>query len=397
MAIPSRGLSGEISLVTFSLILGLIFWAIVKQQETVSQTILVPVTLANQPEFLELESFEPSNLAVKFSLRSGDETLARDPARFRINVDLGGLRNRVAISDSFVDYPIDITRDMLEYPDRLTFSSFDDAPARVVVRARPRIVRVPVEPQLQNTDSPAEGYQVDLANVVVEPSEVLVAVDEARHILALQGQLSVTTEPVDLRGRRDQVAGLYALELSGSRGVFPLPGQAVPSVEVIVAIPEIQGRRVFEDLPIRYQPLKTGRRAVLEPSTATVAVEGPQSVVNRLDPAHIVLSPRQVAFLDDETIGDIVDTSIEVRFEGATSALADDLRPPIVTPSLVKVTFLPIEEEAEQEAEQELEEGPVEESEEPEEADETAADTGVDPTPPDTTLEPLPDDPPGTP
>src|SRR5690606_11143788 len=126
------------------------------------------------------------------------------------------------------------TSEMLEFPERLTFSSFDDSPARVVFRARPRVVQVPVTVNLANTEAPADGYRVEVENVLVEPSEVLLAVDEPRHLLAQQGQLRVTTEVVDVRGRRDQVSGLYALALGAEKGIFPLPGQAAPSVEVIV-------------------------------------------------------------------------------------------------------------------------------------------------------------------
>ncbi len=343
MPIMSRGLSGEISLVIFSLLLGLIFWAIVKQQETVSQTILVPVIVDNQPEFIEFDGFEPSNVAVKFTLRTGDETLARDPGRFRIIIDAAALRNRVAVSESFVEYPIDVTRDMLEFPERLTFSSFDDSPARVTFRARPRIARVPVTPNIINVGSPAEGYRVDLDKIQIDPPEVLVAVDEIRQMLALRSQIRISTEPIDVGGRREQVSGLYALVMSSEQGFFPVPGQAAPSVEVIIPIPEIQTQRVFSDLPIRYQPISASVRALLDPPTATVTIDGPQSIVQELLPEDILLFPRPVAFLDEEQVGEIVDTSLEVRFSSRFVNNADKLKPAIIAPSLVKIRFIPLE------------------------------------------------------
>jgi hypothetical protein len=74
-------------------------------------------------------------------------------------------------------------------------------------------------------------------------------------------------------------------------------------------------------------------------------------------------------------VGGVVDTSIEVRFEGLAAEDVEKLRQPVLTPSLVKISFVADEEDLpESEPEMEGQEAQV----------------GVDPAPPNTPLEPPP-------
>lgn len=306
----------DLFLALFSLLLAFVVWVIVRQQEVLTQTILVPIQPEKLPPFIELDPekpFEPTQIAVSFSFPKGDERMAGS-GDFHLRVDLDTLAERVSSTENFTRHTVRLSREMIEAPSKLTFVEFRSEP-EVELRARMRVAEALVVPNIVAAE-PAEGYRIDKENILVEPSRIDVAVDETRARIAEEGQLlEVTTEPVDLTGEQDFVRRVVGILLEPASGIYPLPDEPVPTIEVFIPIPEIELTREFENIPIRYAPFTKGVQASLAPETATVTVDGPRSVVEGLEPSMIRLRPYLSDFVISETIGESSETLITHSFE----------------------------------------------------------------------------------
>ncbi len=337
MSKPSSGPFSDFALILFSLALGFIVWVIVRQQETVTRTVLVPVYYENLPDYIELQDYNPKNIAVSFSLAKGDDPLTSASEKFRATVDLTRLVERNIQTESFKEISLPVERTKLDYPKKLTFIAFEDTPA-VTFSARLRVAMARIEVNLVG-DHPAMGYRIDRQNIVMNPNEIYVAVDQKRYEQSLTNQLVIKTEPIDVTGKQVGITGLYRVLYGETDGIFPVPGRA-ETVEIMVPIQEVESTRVYHNIPVRYETLKRGVRAELTPSNVTVSVEGPPSLLTQLQPAMIRLTPRTTKFLDEERIGDSVETAIEISYLTADEKFQKRLKATL-DPSLVLVRFFP--------------------------------------------------------
>ena len=157
------------------------------------------------------------------------------------------------------------------------------AVAQVVVNPRSAQVRVPVEQELfRRTASilpdvvgvPADGYRVRIVRATPSTVDVLVPVDE------LDSELEVLTEPVDVRGRNDDV--ITQAELVFADGAAPA-GDSEISTRVLVVIEPIMSSVT---LPVRVEVFALREGLELDfasPLTARVTLRGPVALISELE------------------------------------------------------------------------------------------------------------------
>ena len=310
---PSRPV-GDIFLILFSLFLAFIVWVIVKQQESSIRALSIPITYSNLPEFVELGGYEPGSLTVEFSVPKAEESYARGE-NFKIDVDL----SKIAVfagTESFNEYTVDLNASQVTPSDGGTqiHPVLIVGEPLVTFLARLRVGTVPVEPNLQG--SPAEGYRLDSEKISVEPKTITVAMNATRFRESIEGTLRVLTEPISIGGERDIVSGLYSVPLNSrdglNQGIFSIPGAPVQKIEASIPLPEIETTRIFENVPVIYEPLRVDVVAEVEPSVVNVTVSGPRSAVDRVTPQMLHLST--LALIDDRP-GTVVETVIDVTLE----------------------------------------------------------------------------------
>lgn len=377
MAKSSRAPVNELFLALFSIFLAFVVWVIVRQQEIVTQTILVPVVVTSPPAFVELSPevpFEPASVPVTFSFPMGDERLA-SASEYRLVIDASELADRVSSTETFSRHSIIASRNDLRFPSQLTFVEFVESP-EITFRVRLRTAEVEVRHQVVDS-RPASGHRVIREEIAVEPERITVAVDEARQVLSREQPLSILTEPVDPVGQNRSIRRVVGLLFDSEGGLYPLPDRPSPTVQVYVPITEIEETRVYEDIPIRFGTIRRSVSARLWPEEADVIVLGPIGLLNRLTPEMIRVTPLPNEFIDEEAVGEPFTTSLEVSFDAPDPEFSQRLRAE-ASPSIVRIQFYevtepvePVEPEAEEPETVEPEEP---EAEEPEPAEEVRED-----------------------
>jgi hypothetical protein len=329
----------QIVLALFSVLLGLIFWAIVKQLQTVDRPLSLPVRTLNLPPFIEVQSIEPSAIAATFTFRAGDEAMIQT-GDLRVEIDLSVLERLIATTEEFVAYPIDVTRAMVRAPERLTLTGFAQSNPRVTIRARPRLATARIVANVAEGELPAPGFRLELDKIVVEPPTTRVAVTAEGLERANRNELTIATQRIPVAGRRSSVTGIFGLQFDASLGLYPQPGRPLPTVDVLVPIEEIEETREFANVPVRYEPLRVGVRAILTPSQATVTLRGPVSALEGLTEDSFRLIPRPTTFLDEERPGDTIETALEVSFAADLERQSAALSSVRVTPNRVLIRFV---------------------------------------------------------
>ncbi|MDK2971171.1 MAG: hypothetical protein PWP23_926 [Candidatus Sumerlaeota bacterium] len=338
MAKQAKQPVNDLVLVLFSLLLAFLVWAIVRQQEILTQTILVPIDYRNLPPYVELdpsEPFTPTQIPVSFSFPKGEERMVGS-AEFRLRIDLADMGTRVGSTERYTEYVVRVTRENLKAPDKLSFVEYRSEP-EVTFRARLRVARATVVPRL-GPEPPAEGYRIETDAIRAEPSEIDVAVDLFHYELAQRETIEIPTEEISVAGARTSLRRVAGLLYNTSDGVYPMPSNPTSTVTVFVPIPEIEVERSFPKVPIRYKPIKRRIGATLSPEFASITVSGPVSQLDRMSSATILLTPRPNEFLDEETAGESFETLIDASFDGIDPELRDRLRATI-EPRFVRVRF----------------------------------------------------------
>jgi YbbR domain-containing protein len=268
----TRAVTENIGIKIVSLLFALILWLYVTAQIGEKTTFRVPLDLVNIPESLTVVSDVPK--AVSITMRGARSELMklRFLSRIKGTVDLGGAREGrvvVPLSTAILNLPAG-------------FPAGDagiDAPKSLTLDFE-RIVSawVPVTPVFRG--SVPKGL-VLVGQPTISPARVLVRGTAA----AMNGIAAVETEPIDLRNKRSGFSQEAALRV-GERC------EAVPrSVRVEI---DIARRAVRTMQGISPTPLQVEEGFLIEysPSTASVTVEGPEELVNRLvnDDLSIILS-----------------------------------------------------------------------------------------------------------
>jgi YbbR domain-containing protein len=267
-----RAVTENIGIKIVSLLFASLLWLYVTAQIGERQTFRVPLDLVNIPDSLTVVSEMPKEVSVTMRGARSELMKLRFLSRIRGTVDLGGAKQGrvvVPLSAAILNLPAGFPAGdaAIDAPRSLTLD-FE----RVV------IAYVPVTPVFRGS-VPKGMILVGQPSVI--PALVLVRGTSA----AMSGIAAVETEPIDLRNKRSGFS-LEAVLRVGERR------EAVPrSVLVEVGIAK-RAVRTMAGIPPTLLQVEEGFMAEYSPATASLTVEGPEDLVNRLvnDDLSIILS-----------------------------------------------------------------------------------------------------------
>jgi YbbR domain-containing protein len=250
-------------------------WSLKLLSLAISIVLWLVVTGQNQPVTAHL------NVQLNF-IRPPALEISNDPPR-TVDVMLTGSRNKlddltkldlvatVDISDQHAGERVLRLADKAQIPLPQGVKVDGFQPSAVPVRLEPIIERqVPIEAKLEG--KPADGYEV--YSVRTSKGSVTLRGPES-HVLALQ---KVQTESVWLSGHKDSfTATNVAMELPDAKVDL-----IEPVVNVEVEIGEHRAEKTFSNVPVT-----TARDGGVEPSSASVTLLGPASMLDTLKPEEI--------------------------------------------------------------------------------------------------------------
>ncbi|MCX7015612.1 MAG: hypothetical protein NTW86_24175 [Candidatus Sumerlaeota bacterium] len=145
----------------------------------------------------------------------------------------------------------------------------------------------------QLVGEPAQGYRL-AGEPRVEPERVQLTASPTRldelSKSAEGGSIVVSTQPISLDNHDEYFAVRVPLVLPPD--VDMAPGYE-PRVDVVTPIEEVTGKRSIESVPIRVQTFSRAVQAIIEPTRATVTVEGPVSLIRGLKPEDFSVTPKE--------------------------------------------------------------------------------------------------------
>jgi YbbR domain-containing protein len=243
-----------------SVAIAVLLWLAVGGEQVVERTLRSPLELQNIPEGLEVVGESPSTVDVRVrgssstlgQLSSGDvvtvlDTAAAKPRRQLFHLTPDQVRVPFGVEVTFV------------------------GPATIPLRFERQSSKViPVAPAIDG--QPAPGYFIE--RVIVEPPEVEVVGPESA--LALLQQAA--TEPVDLGGATAPVRETVNIGLPDSSARLRTPRAA----RVTVEISPVRSEQTVRSVPVRMKNLRSALSARAEPTSVTVTVRGPDSILRTL-------------------------------------------------------------------------------------------------------------------
>lgn len=313
MAKSSKERYSVVILPLFSVFLGFVVWVINKHSETDIRTIQVDVVPINQPDYIDVQSYSPEQVLISFNIRKTDEILIRRSDEFKVEVDLSQFEDRAISSQSYEEIAFRVNQDNLLTPRNLNFVRYEDDPV-IRFNAKMRVAQAKISPVFSE-GSPAQGYEVDVSSIYIDPSEVTVAVDEATLLESQARQIEIFTEPINVSGKKDNMAGIFSLQYVNGSGIYPIPGRPKQSVTVELAIPEVEESKVYQNVPIRFSAIKRNIVAIIEPEAVDVTLTGPVSLLDQIDIEDIIVDPVPDRQLDAEIPGSFVEIALRVSLQ----------------------------------------------------------------------------------
>jgi YbbR domain-containing protein len=267
-----RVVTENIGIKIVSVLFAIVLWLYVTAQIGEKQTFRVPLDLVNIPESLTVVSEVPREAAVTMRGARSELMKLRFLSRIRGTVDLGGARRGrvvVPLSAAILNLPAGFPAGdaAIEAPKSLTLDF------ELIVSAF-----VPVAPVFRGS---VPDEMILVGQPSVSPARVLVRGPAA----AMSGIAAVETEPIDLRNKRSGFSQEAVLRV-GERC------EAVPrSVRVDIEIAK-RAVRTMPGIPPTLLQVEEGFMIEYSPSSASITVEGPEELVNRLvnDDVSIILS-----------------------------------------------------------------------------------------------------------
>ncbi len=250
----------RLGLKVMSVAIAVLLWLAVGGEQVVERTLRSPLELQNIPEGLEVVGESPSTVDVRVrgssstlgQLSSGDvvtvlDTSAAKPRRQLFHLTPDHVRVPFGVEVTFV------------------------GPATIPLRfERQSTKTIPVAPAIDG--QPAPGYFIE--RVLVEPPEVEVVGPESA--LALLQQAA--TEPVELGGATGPIRETVNIGLPDSSARLRMPRAA----RVTVEIAPVRSEQTVRAVPVRMKNLRSALSARAEPTSVTVTVRGPDSILRTL-------------------------------------------------------------------------------------------------------------------
>jgi YbbR domain-containing protein len=267
-----RAVTENIGIKIVSLLFASLLWLYVTAQIGERQTFKVPLDLVNIPESLAVVSEAPKTVSVTVRGARSELMKLRFLSRIRGTVDLGGAKEGRVV--------VPLSSAILNLPAGFPAGDAAIAAPKSLTLDFERIVSayVPVTPVFRGA-VPKDMTLVGQPSV--SPPLVLVRGTAA----AMSGVAAVETEPIDLRNKRSGFSQEVALRPGERREATPR------SVRVEIGIAK-RAVRTMPGIPPTVLQEEEGFLIEYSPSTASLTVEGPEELVNRLvnDDLSIILS-----------------------------------------------------------------------------------------------------------
>ena len=255
MNMPER--PRHLGLKLLALTLGFLLWYFVAGESGSEFAFTVPIELRGVPDGFEIiqESAQQADVRLR---GSPDILRGLTPQNISVGVDVPNVEPGevgVYLTPSDVEVPFGV-RVIRVTPTSLRLEL--DRTVEKTVEVVPRVV-----------GSPAQGYE--LVNIDLTPNSIQLVGPSA----VLNGLEQITTAPVSAEGLRDQYSRSVPLELD------PLVRlRNATTVQLTLDIQEETLRREIEGVAFFHNPEPD--RVNLQPETVTVVIEGPRSIVERV-------------------------------------------------------------------------------------------------------------------
>lgn len=291
---PSKQwISSNTLLYLVSLFVAAIIWLIAKQGEIDTAQINVKISGVNIPHNCEVE-IEPASALVEVQFPRSQETFVVS-RNFNIEVDLSTVDTWAGVDDfSVISYPLSSESvKALNVPETVTPRSIT-SPKSIVIRAKLFTTKAKVKAQI--IGEPSQGFH--LAKAPVTHPEIVIVTGPTALLEMLKdqdGTAIVSTEPISVEGRKSGYFQTATISLPLPRtelGKLKLVNENQKEVEVNVYIEEDVDLKTFTGVPVAIRTITEGLVVDVEPSTTSVTVEAPVSVLNQIDPlTAFVFSP----------------------------------------------------------------------------------------------------------
>lgn len=283
-----RLMSSNVMIMLVSLFIASVIWMISKLDEVEVETISIPVRPTNIPANCEIR-IEPTNVEVRVQYQKGyKEKVTPDNILVFLN-----LFNDDSIADvsDFKASPRTITLQNVKITEAGEFvravEIVGDGSVNVKAKKYSELARV----EANVNGEPAPEFQV--GSVIIDPMHVRLTgppkvLEELKKNFA--GDILVKTEPIDISGARQNVLDIKDLIL------FPdvkLANPEAGQVKVTVQISEKLTRKSLAGVSVTYRPFENNLSARCEPSSATVQVEAPASILAELQSSDFIVKPKQ--------------------------------------------------------------------------------------------------------
>lgn len=301
-----------------ALVCGTGVWLVVQLTERASITLEVPIQTAETLDSRIAVNLLRDNVPITFSYPATDAP-KMTAENYRVQIAFDDLIKRLTERENFRDEgEVCVTSSMVRaiYDEDTSLETLNitvtDIPEpEVAWEARLRTIPAVIQPAVVGEPAPGYSYTPGRA-IIEEAAEIRVMITRTREEeLQREGIdiLTIETEPLDVSGLKGPVREEKKLVLPP--GVSLLPSQSLDTRTVSVVIEEQMGTRELTDVPVRYELLtaRDNLRAIVEPETVDIVVEGALSALERLDPSMIVFGMEYVV----ERAGERREIAIEPR------------------------------------------------------------------------------------
>ncbi|HWV37770.1 MAG TPA: CdaR family protein [Vulgatibacter sp.] len=288
--------SRNLGLKLFSLVLGLVIFLAVRNEQEMTATVSARLLL-KEPDHLVNTADVPPEVMVRIAGTSGRLRSLDLEAIEPIEIDLTSFEKGMSL--------VRIREEQLGLPSNLKVLAISPSALTVKLEARDR-KRVPIRAAVQGR--PAPGHLLD--SITVEPKDVVVEGPQ-RELRELR---VIHTAPVEIEGAEEDVVATVALDLPSPH--TRLQGEVRPKVTVRVAAERIERT-------VRV-PVDGGGAGVFH---ASARLRGPRSILDSLDEASLRGLPEASPKLDPRT-------PRPVRIEGLPEGVEVlEPRPTVVLPA----------------------------------------------------------------
>lgn len=325
-----RLMSSNVMILFVSLFIASVIWMISKLDEVEVDTLSIPVRLLNAPANCEIK-LEPTTVEVRIQYQKGyKEKVTPDNIRVFLN-----LFNDDSIADvsDFKASPRTITLQNVKVTEAGDFvrpvEIVGDGSVNVRARKYNELARI-------EADVRGEPHaEFSVADIVIEPQHVrLTGPPQVLEKLKAEfnDEIKVKTEPIDIQGAKHNILEIRNLIL------FPdikLANPEMGQIQVNVQVAEKVARASLTGVAVIYRPFENNLAARCDPSSATIQIEAPSSILAELRPSDFTVKPKQ--FIAEE-VGAKGSVAVEATFaDSVTLTRREKITILGVTPNVVGV------------------------------------------------------------